>query len=85
MSRSEPGPVGSGASGESSPSPPFGPGLGELIGLGIAAAFFVGVGVGGGYWIGQATGGGVTITFVGLGAGILLALLTTYLRIRRYL
>ena len=65
--------------------PSFGPGIGELVGLGIAAAVLVAVGVGGGYWIGQVTGGGVTITFIGLGAGILLALLTMYLRIRRYL
>ena len=63
----------------------LGPRLGELFGLGIVAAAFIAAGVGGGYWIGQAAGGGVTITFVGLGAGVLLALLTTYLRILRYL
>lgn len=63
----------------------IGPSIVELIGMGIAAGAFVAAGVGGGYWIGQATGGGVTIAFVGLGVGVVLALLTTYLRIRRYL
>lgn len=65
-------------------SPP-GPGIGELIGLGLTAAVCVALGVGGGYWIGQVTGIGVLVTFVGLGVGIIVALVATYRRIRRYL
>ena len=62
-----------------------GPELGELIGLGLTAAATVALGVGGGYWIGEVTGIGVLITFVGLGVGIVVALVAMYLRIRRYL
>jgi hypothetical protein len=64
---------------------PSGPGLGELIGLGLTSAVCVALGVGGGYWIGQITGIGVLVTFVGLGVGIIVALIATYRRIRRYL
>lgn len=66
-------------------TPPLGPGLGELIGLGLTAGLLVAFGVGGGYWIGQVTGAGVTITFVGLGVGVAIALVAMYARIRRYL
>jgi hypothetical protein len=66
-------------------TPPSGPGLGELIGLGLSAAVFVALGVGGGYWIGQDTGAGVLSTFIGLALGVVVALVVTYRRIRRYL
>lgn len=64
---------------------PVGPGLGELVGLGLTGAAFVGLGVGGGYWIGQITGADVVATFVGLGIGVVTAIVATYVRIRKYL
>lgn len=66
-------------------TPSSGPGLGELIGLGLNAGVLVALGVGGGYWIGEVTGAGVLVTFAGLGTGVTVALVVTYLRIRRYL
>lgn len=62
-----------------------GPGLGELIGMGLSAALLVALGVGVGYWIGQVTGSDVLFTFIGLGIGVGAALMATYRRIRRYL
>lgn len=64
---------------------PSGPGLGELIGLGLVAAVTVALGVGGGYWIGQQTGAGGISAFAGLAVGVLIACVAMYLRIRRYL
>jgi hypothetical protein len=66
-------------------TPPSGPGIGELIGLGLTAAVFVALGVGVGYWIAQVTGGGELPIFLGLFVGIVFALVAMYQMIRRYL
>ena len=54
--------------------------LRELASLGGTAAGCIVVGFGGGYWIGSATG-----ALVGLGIGIVAAILATYYKIKRYL
>ncbi len=66
-------------------TPPSGPGIGELIGLGLTVAAFVALGVGGGYWIGEISGIGVLCSFVGLALGIIAAFVVAYRKIHRYL
>ena len=62
-----------------------GPTMLDLIGIGGTAAGCVGLGVGVGYWIGSAVHAETVFLFCGLALGVVAAVLTAYIKIKRYL
>jgi hypothetical protein len=63
------------------PSPSFS----TLIGMGVTTALCIGVGVGGGYWLDRTFRTGVLLTFVGLAAGLVAAIVAVYFQIKTFL
>ncbi len=65
--------------------PAFGPAAVAFLTLGVAWAVLLAAGWGFGYLIDRWAGTSPAFTFVGLACGLVLAVLTTVVRIRKYL
>jgi hypothetical protein len=59
--------------------------IAEFATMGLSSAVMVAAGVGVGYWLGSATGAGTVLVLVGLGFGVIAAVMTMYLKLRKYL
>jgi len=65
----------------SKPSPsPF-----QLLGLGLTIAACLVAGMGLGLWLGDAVGASLVLTFVGLAVGIVCAVATVRIQLRKYM
>ena len=62
-----------------------GPTMLELLSMGGTAGGCIAVGVGVGYWIGSAVHAETVAVFSGLALGVVAAVLTAYIKIKRYL
>jgi F0F1-type ATP synthase assembly protein I len=67
------------------PPPPLGPGAVAFLTLGVAWAVALAAGWGIGYLVDQWAGTGPAFTLVGLALGVVLAVLITIDRVRKYL
>jgi hypothetical protein len=59
--------------------------IAEFATMGLSSAAMVAAGVGVGYWLGSATGAGTVLVLVGLGCGVVAAVIAMYLKLRKYL